>query len=239
MHATIRRYEGVDMARTNEVTGKVNEKLVPELRKLPGFAGYYLIEAGNGVLSSLGLFETPEQADESTKVVAKWITDENLETAIPTRRRSQAARSLPRATASRPSRSSTYSAPAERARLRWALSCTSPTHGLLSEGVLSDARTRSRGYALHVKRLRAFLERLPGGHRPPTGPMTTAEATEAEKVRQETPATDDQRTVDEQDEAGAPGTPRCLSARPAPGRATGHVRERGYEGRLLCGGCVA
>ena len=58
MHATIRRYEGVDMARTNEVTGKVNETLVPQLRELPGFAGYYLIEAGNGVISSLGLFET-------------------------------------------------------------------------------------------------------------------------------------------------------------------------------------
>ena len=83
MHATIRRYEGVDMARTNEVTGKVNETLVPELRKLPGFSGYYLIEAGNGVFSSLGLFETPEQADESTKFVAKWITDENLDTPFP------------------------------------------------------------------------------------------------------------------------------------------------------------
>ena len=83
MYATIRRYEGVDTTRTNEVAGKVNETLVPELRKLPGFAGYYLIEAGNGVFSSLGLFETTEQADESTKVVAKWITDENLDTAIP------------------------------------------------------------------------------------------------------------------------------------------------------------
>ena len=83
MHATIRRYEGVDMTRTNEVTGKVNEKLVPELRKLPGFAGYYLIEAGNGVLSSLNLFETADQADESTKIVAKWITDENFTSALP------------------------------------------------------------------------------------------------------------------------------------------------------------
>ena len=83
MHATIRRYEGVDAARTNELTGKVNEKLVPELRKLPGFAGYYLIEAGNGVLSSLGLFETSEQADESTKVVAQWIRDENFDSAMP------------------------------------------------------------------------------------------------------------------------------------------------------------
>ena len=83
MYATIRRYEGVDTARTNELTGKVNEKLVPELRKLPGFAGYYLIEAGNGVLSSLGLFETVEQADESTKVVAQWIRDENFSSAMP------------------------------------------------------------------------------------------------------------------------------------------------------------
>jgi hypothetical protein len=83
MHATIRRYEGVDASRTNELTGKVNEKLVPQLRKLPGFSGYYLIEAGNGVLSSLGLFETSAQADESTKVVAKWIHDENFDSAIP------------------------------------------------------------------------------------------------------------------------------------------------------------
>ena len=57
-----------------ELTGKVNETLVPKLRKLPGFKGYYLIEAGNGVFSSLGLFETPEQGEESTKVVAPGST---------------------------------------------------------------------------------------------------------------------------------------------------------------------
>ena len=85
MYATIRRYEGVDATRTNEVSGKVNETLVPRLRELPGFAGYYLIEDGNGVLSSLGLFETSEQADESTKVVAKWITDENFDDGDPQR----------------------------------------------------------------------------------------------------------------------------------------------------------
>ena len=82
MHATIRRYEGVDTTRTNEVTSKVEETLVPQLRNLPGFVGYYLIEA-DGVLSSLGLFETADQAGESTKVVSKWITDENFNSAIP------------------------------------------------------------------------------------------------------------------------------------------------------------
>ena len=83
MHATIRRYDGVDQNRTAELTRKVNESLVPKLSKLPGFAGYYLVEAGNGVFSSLGLFETPEQGLESTKFVATWIRDEKLDTMIP------------------------------------------------------------------------------------------------------------------------------------------------------------
>ena len=83
MFATIRRYDGVDQNRTAELTSKVNETLVPKLNKLPGFSGYYLIEAGNGVFSSLGLFETPEQGKESSNVVATWIRDEKLETMIP------------------------------------------------------------------------------------------------------------------------------------------------------------
>ena len=83
MQATIRRYEGVDAARTDEVVERVNETLVPQLRELPGFSGYYVIDAGNGVISSVSLFETSEQAEESTKLVAEWIADENLETAIP------------------------------------------------------------------------------------------------------------------------------------------------------------
>jgi hypothetical protein len=56
---------------------------VPKLRKLPGFEGYYLIDAGNGVFSSLGLFETSEQGKESTSLVAEWIRDEKLESLIP------------------------------------------------------------------------------------------------------------------------------------------------------------
>jgi hypothetical protein len=83
MHATIRRYDGVDQARTDELTRKVGESLLPQLSKLQGFKGYYLIEAGNGVISSLGLFETPEQCDESTKVAASWVRDEKLENAFP------------------------------------------------------------------------------------------------------------------------------------------------------------
>ena len=50
MHATIRRYEGVDTTRMNEVVSKVNETFIPQIRDLPGFAGYLLIEADKGVV---------------------------------------------------------------------------------------------------------------------------------------------------------------------------------------------
>jgi hypothetical protein len=83
MHATIRRYDGVDQNRTDELASKVNETLVPKLSKLPGFAGYYLIDAGSGVFSSLGLFANAEQGKESSKLVAAWIRDEKLDTMIP------------------------------------------------------------------------------------------------------------------------------------------------------------
>jgi len=83
MHATIRRYEGVDQNRTDELSRKVNETLVPKLSKLPGFKGYFLIDDGQGIMSSFCLFETPTQADDSTRIVASWVRDEKLESALP------------------------------------------------------------------------------------------------------------------------------------------------------------
>jgi hypothetical protein len=83
MHATIRRYEGVDQNRIVELNKKVSESLIPKLNELPGFVGYYLIEADNGVMTSLGLFEKADQADESGRIAATWIRDEQLGSAIP------------------------------------------------------------------------------------------------------------------------------------------------------------
>jgi hypothetical protein len=83
MHATIGRYEGFDTNRTEELTRKVGESLVPELRKLAGFSGYYLIETDSGILSSVGLFEHPTQADEATKLAASWVKTQGLESALP------------------------------------------------------------------------------------------------------------------------------------------------------------
>ena len=83
MHATMRRYEGVDQSRADELKRKVTETLVPRLTELPGFSGYYLVDTGDGVMSSIGIFETSEQGDESSRLAASWVRDEKLESALP------------------------------------------------------------------------------------------------------------------------------------------------------------
>ena len=83
MYATHRRYDGIDQSRMDELTRKVNDGLIPRLSELPGFKGYFLIEAGNGVIKSTSLFDTSMQAEDSTRVAAEWTQEEKLERLVP------------------------------------------------------------------------------------------------------------------------------------------------------------
>jgi hypothetical protein len=83
MFATIRRYDAIDQQRTDELVKKAGETLVPSLSELPGFNGYFLIEGGNGVLSSIGFYDTAEHADESTRVATNWVREQKLEKVLP------------------------------------------------------------------------------------------------------------------------------------------------------------
>jgi len=83
MHATIRRYESIDESRRDEVLKKVDETLLPKLAELPGFNGYSLIDAGDGVMTSVSFFDTEAQANESTRVSSTWVREQKLEMALP------------------------------------------------------------------------------------------------------------------------------------------------------------
>ena len=83
MFATIRRYEAIDQARTSELVKMADETLLPSLSELPGFSGYSLIEAGDGVVSSISFFDTSAHADESTRVASNWVREQKLESALP------------------------------------------------------------------------------------------------------------------------------------------------------------
>ena len=83
MYCTIRRYEAIDQGRASELVKKVDDTLVPRLSKLPGFGGYHLVDAGNGVMTSVGFFETSAQADESARIASNWVREEKFEKALP------------------------------------------------------------------------------------------------------------------------------------------------------------
>jgi len=83
MYATVRRYEGIDKVRSDEITRKVTDSFLPAVSKLPGFSGYFLIDAGEGVLTSVALFETSDQAHTSTRLAATWIRENDLAAALP------------------------------------------------------------------------------------------------------------------------------------------------------------
>jgi hypothetical protein len=83
MHAIIRRYESVDQSRKSELVKKVDDTLLPTLSELPGFNGYSVIDAGDGVVTTVGFFDTAAQADESTRIAGKWLREQKLEAALP------------------------------------------------------------------------------------------------------------------------------------------------------------
>jgi hypothetical protein len=58
MYATVRRDEGIDRVSSEEVTSKVGDGLRPALRKLPGFGGCYVFDAGEGVFTPIALSRT-------------------------------------------------------------------------------------------------------------------------------------------------------------------------------------
>ena len=62
MSAAVRRYEGIKKGRSQEVTSRVGESRGLALRKVPGFSGCYVFDDGEGVSTSIGLFEDSKEA---------------------------------------------------------------------------------------------------------------------------------------------------------------------------------
>ena len=80
MYAAVRRYEGI--VNDAEAGRLVGETFVPLLQHVPGFIAYYWIDAGDGVMASLSVFDDKAGADESVRLAHDWVR-ENAATLIP------------------------------------------------------------------------------------------------------------------------------------------------------------
>ena len=72
MHISVRKYQ-MDPARVDELMRKVNTEFVPLVSDSPGFVAYYAIDAGEGVVASISVFETQAEAEESNRKAAGWV----------------------------------------------------------------------------------------------------------------------------------------------------------------------
>ena len=80
MYVTVRRYEGV--TDPSEAGRLVDEGFIPIISEVPGFVAYYWVDAGDGVMVSMSVYEDQSGAEESNSRAADYV-QENLASLLP------------------------------------------------------------------------------------------------------------------------------------------------------------
>ncbi len=81
MYVAVRRYEGV--TDPSEVIRHVNEGFLPIISEVAGFVNYYFVDAGEGVLLSVSVYEHKSGAEESTWRAGEYIGEHGLASVFP------------------------------------------------------------------------------------------------------------------------------------------------------------
>ena len=81
MYVAVRRYEGV----TNpQKVAQVAQEFVPIISEMPGFVAHYFVDAGDGVMVGISVFEHKDAEEESTFVAGEFV-EEHLLPLLPNR----------------------------------------------------------------------------------------------------------------------------------------------------------
>ena len=75
MHAVIRRYR-VRLGTVEQAAHYAEKGFLPLVRQIPGFVSCHLVDAGNGILTCMALFETPDGAADAVRASREWFRDE-------------------------------------------------------------------------------------------------------------------------------------------------------------------
>jgi hypothetical protein len=82
MYVAVRRYEGV--TDPQKVAQVAQEGFVPLISELSGFVAHYTLDAGDGVMVGIRVFEHKDAEEESTFVAGEFVA-EHLEPLLPNR----------------------------------------------------------------------------------------------------------------------------------------------------------
>ena len=72
MYTVIRTYTTSDSA---ELTRRVQDEFVPIIRDIPGFVGYYVVDAGDGKIASITVGQDRAAVEQSTARAADWVKE--------------------------------------------------------------------------------------------------------------------------------------------------------------------
>ena len=73
MYVAVRRYDGVPDSQ--KVGQLVEEDYVPIISEMPGFVAYYCVEAGDGVMVSISVFEHKAAEEQSTFRAGEFVAE--------------------------------------------------------------------------------------------------------------------------------------------------------------------
>ena len=73
MYIAVRRYEGVtDPSEAGRIS---REGFVPIISEMPGFVAFYWVDAGDGVMVSISVFEHKDAEEESTFRAGEFVAE--------------------------------------------------------------------------------------------------------------------------------------------------------------------
>ncbi len=72
MHAAVRRYWATDV---EAFVKKVEDELVERVMAIDGFAGYYVIDGGDGTATTISVGETEQAVHTSTEWANDWVVE--------------------------------------------------------------------------------------------------------------------------------------------------------------------
>ena len=82
MYLTIRQYQ-TDRELVEDILAKDQKDFVPLISSAAGFRDYYCIDNGNGMLTSVSVFENRSDGDKFNTLALEWVRN-NLASDLPT-----------------------------------------------------------------------------------------------------------------------------------------------------------
>jgi hypothetical protein len=75
MHASVRKYQVVE-DQIAELSRRIEETFAPRLSGIPGFGGYYVVDATHGIVITVTLGDDAAAVERSTELATEFVRDE-------------------------------------------------------------------------------------------------------------------------------------------------------------------